>query len=150
MYERQTDTGDIVRGVLDGHGMVTYPDGTHGVRGRPTAGTHADDYRGILERRDPIDTGNGLPPEPESIPDDDVVEQLTPWMTPMQAARWWYKVGAPLGTPAKSGLRGQSKARTICEVRAATFHAENPHFAENVRRTEWLHANNRPRPLSRR
>ena len=149
MYERQTDTGDIVRGVLDGHGMVTYPDGRMEYAGDPLPELMRTTIEAYLRDNDPIDTGNGLPPEPESIPDDDVVEQLTPWMTTMQAARWWYKWG-PAGYARKEWLAWAEQARTICEVRAATFHAENPHFAENVRRTEWLHANNRPRPLSRR
>lgn len=149
MYERQTETGDIVRGTLNGHGMVKYPDGRMEYAGDPTPELMRTTIEAYLRDSDPIDTGNGLPLEPESIPDDDVVEQLTPWMTPMQAARWWYKWG-PEGYARKEWLAWAEQARTICEVRASTFHAENPHFAETVRRTEWLYANNRPRPLPRR
>lgn len=149
MYERQSDTGDIIRGTLNGHGVVTYPDGRREFVGDTRGEIMRQTIEAYLSDCDPIDMGNGLPPEPESIPDDDVVEQLTPWMTPMQAARWWYKWG-PDGYARKDWLVWAEQARTICEVRAATFRAENPHFEKSIRRTEWLYANNRPRPLPRR
>lgn len=149
MYERQSDTGDIIRGTLNGHGVVKYPDGRREFVGDTRGEIMRQTIEAYLSDCDPIDTGNGLPPEPESIPDDDVVEQLTPWMTPMQAARWRYKWGHD-GYARKEWLAWAEQARTIREVRAATFRAENPHFEKSIRRTEWLYANNRPRPLPRR
>jgi len=140
VYERQTDTGDIVRGVLNGHGMVKYPDGRMEYAGDPLPELMRTTIEAYLRDSDPIDTGSGLPPEPDSIPDDDVVERLTPWMTPIQAARWWYKWG-PEGYARKEWLAWAEQARTICEVQAAAFIKANPTFYRDVlkfeRRSEW-------------
>ena len=111
-----------MRGVLNGHGMVKYPDGRMEYAGDPLPELMRTTIEAYLRDGDPIDTGNGLPPEPESIPDDDVVEQLTPWMTPIQADPLVVQMGPLMGTHAKSGLRGQSRRglSVRCGLRLST------------------------------
>lgn len=147
MFERYKANGDVIYGTVDSRGVVKYGN-RYRYSGDQTPSVMRATIEAYLADSDPIDTGNGLPPEPESIPADDVVERLTPCMTPMQAARWWYKWGTD-GYARKEWLAWAEQAETIREVRAATFRAENPHFDKSIRRMEWLSKNNRPL-LSRR
>ena len=145
MYERYAGhdssmPGDVISGTAK-NGVVKYRDGSWRVE------YNDDEYDTIeayLADNEPVDMQDGLPPEPEPIPSDDVVERLTPWMTPMQAARWWYKWG-PEGYARKEWLAWAEKARTICEVQAAAFIKANPTFYRDVlkheRRSEWHFAN---------
>lgn len=146
MFERYKANGDVIYGTVDSRGMVKYGN-KYRYSGDPTPSVMHATIEAYLSESEPIDMGNGLPPEPESIPADDVVERLTPWMTPMQSARWWYKWG-PEGYARKEWLAWADRADAILSMRIAKYNrAETENW---TRRMEWLSKNNRPLLLRRR